>query len=382
MSYLSEAKDAAGVNVMELGAQVMAQGGPGSWTQLRQILGLWLRLRGFKAEEYYTYGLWRRDLPANFLREFQTAGVRKAFNDALVMPERGHPKEVLKDKVATETILRARGLPVTRTLAAYGPATDDPGIRHLSDAADIARWLSDPAHLPAFGKPRFDSFARGAAAITGSDSAGNLHFLNGREVPALALGAEIEADWARGYLFQPFYRCDAALRAHVGAAMASIRICTLRTDRGIEPWYAVIRIPAQKAMHDGDAKGPRIWGLIDCDSGRVLRLAELRDPMAGPITHVFNPDTPFLGATLPHWPQAMAACLAGHEAFEGHGIIGWDVFLTEEGALLNEANDNPGHVYQVAAGRGLRNPDLEPAYQRALAHARAINAADGVSQPR
>ena len=382
MSYLSEAKDAAGVNVMELGAQVMAQGGPGSWTQLRQILGLWLRLKGFKAEEYYTYGLWRRDLPPNFLREFQTGGARTAFNDALVMPERGHPKEMLRDKVATETILRARGLPVTRTLAAYGPATDDPEIRHLSDAADIARWLNDAANLPAFGKPRFSSYALGAAAISSSDGAGTLRFLNGRDVPALALGDEIAADWERGYIFQPFYRCAADLRSHVGEAMASVRICTLRTDRGIEPWYAVIRIPAQKAMHDGDAKGPRIWGLIDCDSGRILRLAELRDPMAGPITHVFNPDVAFLGTTLPHWRQAVEACLAGHEAFEGNGIIGWDVFLTDEGALLNEANDNPGHLYQVAAGRGLRNPDLEPAYQRALAHARAINAADGVSQRR
>ena len=51
----------------------------------------------------------------------------------------------------------------------------------------------------------------------------------------------------------------------------------------------MIRIPAQKAMHDGDAKGARIWGLIDIASGEILRLAELRDPMAGPITHVFNP---------------------------------------------------------------------------------------------
>ena len=381
MSYLSEAKEAAGVNVVELGQQVMAQGGPGSWTQLRQILGLWLRLKGFKAEEYYTYGLWRRDLPPNFLREFQTGGARTAFNQAIAMPARGHPNEVLTDKVATETILRARGLPVARTLAAFGPATDDPDIRHLSDAADIARWLEE-VPLPVFGKPRFSSYALGAAAITGRDGAGTLRFLNGRDVPAAALGAEIEADWARGYLFQPFYRCAAELRSHVGEAMASVRICTLRTDRGIEPWYGVIRIPAQKAMHDGDAKGPRIWGLIDCADGRILRLAELRDPMSGPITHVFNPDTPFLGATLPHWQQAVEICVAGHEAFEGNGIVGWDVFLTEEGALLDEANHNPGHLYQVAAGRGLRNPDLEPAYQRALAHARAINAADGVSQPR
>lgn len=382
MSYLSEAKDAAGVNVVELGTKVMAQGGPGSWTQLRQIIGLWLRMKGFKAEEYYTYGLWRRDLPPTFLREFQTGGTRTAFNHAILMPGRGHPREALDDKVATATILRARGLPVIPTLAAFGPATDDPDILHLADGADIARWLSEAAALPVFGKPRFGSYALGAAAITGHDGAGNLRFLNGRNVPAAELGAEIEADWARGYIFQPFCRCAAELRSHVGEAMASIRICTLRTANGIEPWYGVIRIPAQKAMHDGDAKGPRIWGLIDIGTGRILRLAELRDPMAGPITHVFNPETPFLGATLPHWRQAVEACIAGHEAFEGNGVIGWDVFLTDEGALLNEANHNPGHLYQVAAGRGLRNPDLEPAYQRALAYARAINAEDGVSQPR
>lgn len=383
MGYLSETKAAGPVDIPRLAAQVTAQGGPGGWGQLFGIIGLWLRFRGFRAEEYFTYGLWRRDLPRTFLKEFQTGGERTAFNDSLVMPERGHPKELLKDKVATETILRARGLPVTRTLAAFGPATDDPDIRHLSDAADIAAWLTAPGNLPVFGKPRFDSYARGAAAITAADPAtGTVRFLNGREAPAADLGAEIETDFARGYLFQPFYRCHAALRAHVGGAMASVRICTLLTDRGVEPWYAVIRVPAKKAMHDGDAFGTRIWGLIDCASGQVVKLANLRDPMAQAISHWMNPDEPFLGFTLPHWPQAMAACLEAHREFPGHGIIGWDVFLTDEGALLNEANDNPGHVYQVAAARGLRNPDLEPIYQRALAHTRRINAEDGVKPRR
>lgn len=377
MGFLSETKAAGQVDIPALAQQVIRQGGPGGWGQLFGILGLWLRRRGFKAEEYYTYGLWRKTLPAAFLHEFQTGGERSPFNKTLLMPQRGPSTEVIEDKVATEQVLARAGLPVSRTLAAYGPATYDPAITHLADAQAIADWLAR-APMPVFGKPRFDSYARGAAALISADPvAGTVRFLNGREAPAAALAQEIVADYAKGYMFQPFYTPDPELARHVGPAMASVRICTLLTDRGVEPWYAVLRIPAKKAMHDGDAFGTRIWGLIDTTSGQIARLANLRDPMAGPITHWLDPETPLLGQVLPHWQAAMDHCLAAHRLFPGHGIIGWDVFLTAGGPLLNEANANPGHVYQVAAGRGLRNPDLEPAYQRALAFARAANAADG-----
>ena len=40
---------------------------------------------------------------------------------------------------------------------------------------------------------------------------------------------------------------------------------------------------------------------------------------------------------------------------------------------MNEANANPGHVYQVAAGRGLMNPDIAAAY--ALAFTARVNSA-------
>ncbi len=227
-----------------------------------------------------------------------------------------------------------------------------------------------------FGKPRDGSFARGAAAIKGVTPNGTLTFLNGRSVPAAGLAAEIVTDWAKGYMFQPFYQCHADLKRHVGPAMASVRIVTLLTDRGVEPWYGVIRVPAKTAMHDGDAFDTRVWGLIDLGTGRITRIRNLRDPLTPDLTHWLDEAEPFLGFTLPHWDQAMAACLAGHECFRGHGIIGWDVFLTDEGALLNEANANPGHVYQVAAQRGMVNPDMAPAYARALAFAKATNAAN------
>lgn len=382
MSYLSETAEAGPVDVIALGQRVMQQGGPGSWGQLWGVLKLWVRRRGFKAEEYYTYGLWRKDLDPAFLRQFQTAGEVMPFNVALRMPGRGHPGRVVVDKLATEAVLVAAGLPATRTLAVVGPVADFPGLepppRHLLNAPEIADWLLSKAPLPLFGKPRADSYARGSCAIVGRDAAaGSLRFLNGREVPAAALAEEILADWPEGYLFQPFYAAHPGLAAHAGAAMASLRIVTLRLPEGIAPWYAVLRLPAPKAMHDGDAKGRRIWALVDLETGRVARLADLRDPMAQPLTHAADPSTPLLGADLPGFAAALAACCAAHRHFEGHGMLGWDVFLTPDGPLLNEANQNPGHLYQVAAGRGLRNPDLEPAYQRALALARAANQADG-----
>jgi hypothetical protein len=358
--------------------QVMRHGGPGGWGQLFGIIGLWLRRRGFQADEYYTHGLWRKNLPPAFLREFQTAGERRPFNEALRMPRRGPPTEVIQDKVATEGLLSAAGLPVTRTLAAFGPAPCPPAVTALPDAAAIAGWLAR-APMPLFGKPRFGSHAKGAAAFAGYDAATqSLHLLNGPAVPVMALAEEIVADYPEGYIFQPFYTPDPDLARHVGTAMASVRICTLLTGRGVEPWYAVLRVPALRAMHDGKSVGDRVPALLDTGTGRVVRLTHQRDPLGPPITHWLDPGQPLLGYALPHWPGALQACISGHLRFPGHGIIGWDVFLTAQGALLNEANANPGHVYQVAARRGLRNADLEPAYQRALAFARAVNAEDSV----
>lgn len=373
MGYLSETKKAGGFDLMAAAQALPGKGGPGLPRQIFDILRL--AARGVRYEEYYTYALWRQDRGRAFLKGFNPNHRNRKFNTSLQMPDRGIMTEVIDDKIQTEAILTGLGLPVTRTSALYlsGPGTDLsalPHVRPLHSLAEIAAYLADPASLPVFGKPRADSFARGAAVIEGRTATGDLRFLNGKSAPVAGLAAEIVQDWAQGYMFQPFYQCEAGLRRHVGPAMASLRIVTLLTDRGVELWYAVIRLPAKSAMHDGDAFDTRIWGLVDLSSGKIAKLRNLRDPLTPDVTHCLDPDAPFLGYTLPHWDQAVAICKAGHAAFPGHGIIGWDVFLTEEGALLNEANSSPGHVYQVAAQRPLLNPDMRPAYERAVAFAR------------
>jgi len=372
VGYLSETADAGQFDLMAAIQDLAAHGGPGIVRQGVDLMWLSLRRKDLRPEEYFTYALWRKDRGRRFLNDFLPNRRRLAFNESLQMPDHGIAVDVIADKITTEALLSQRGLPVTRTRALYltGEAPALPGLRLLRSAADIMAYLSEAENLPLFGKPRAGTYAQGAALIEGLAGPGALRFLHGREVPIDGLAREIVADWPGGYMFQPPYRCEASLRPHVGAAMASVRIVTLWTDRGIEPWYGVIRLPAKSAMHDGDADDLRIWGLIDLESGQIVKLRPLRDPLSPDLTHGNDPDLPFLGFTLPHWQAAIDACRAGHESFPGHGIIGWDVFLTDEGALLNEANSNPGHVYQVAAQRPLLNPDLRPAYERALQFAR------------
>jgi len=376
MGYLSGTDEAGKPDPGALMTRVIRQGGPGAWGQFWQLLRLRFSRIGTNLDEYYTYGLWRRPDGPNILRELLPHSKLRAFNAALRMPGRGPETAVMIDKLATEALLTANGLTTSHTLAACGPVMDGAAVRVLTDAQDLRAFLADPSNLPVFGKPRADSFARGAVAITSvDDNRRTVTFLDGMVAPIAALADEIVADWPAGYLFQPFYQSHPDLRRHIGPAMPSLRIVTLLTDRGAEPYYAVLRIPARTAMHDGDAVGRRVWGLVDVETGTIVRLRNLRDPLTPDIVHLLDPEVPLLGLVLPHWQAALSAVLAAHGLFPGHGILGWDVFLTPEAALINEVNANPGHVYQAAAARGLRNPDLEPLYARALAHASAVNTA-------
>lgn len=373
MGYLSATAEAGQFNVQRAIEALVAKGGPGPLRQGLSLIRLQTGRYKVRPEEYFTYALWRKDRGETFLRDFISNRRIKLFNDSLNMPARGLAHDLVNDKVATEALLFARGLPVSQTLAAFAPEgemlPDLPYLRALRSAGNLQDFFADPASFPVFGKPRADSFARGAAAISGIAEAGKLRFLTGEIVPIDGLAAEIVRDWKTGYVFQPFYQCQATLRPHVGAAMASVRIVTLWTDRGIEPWYAVIRLPARTAMHDGDAKDQRIWGLIDISSGEVVKLRILRDPQTEDLRHGNDPELTFRGFRMPDWTRAVELCQEAHASFPGHGIIGWDVFLTDAGPILNEANANPGHVYQVAAQRPLLNPDLRPAYERARSFA-------------
>jgi hypothetical protein len=374
VTILSGVAEPPGFDAAEALRRTVARGGPGPWRQARDILWLMLRGGGFSIADYYDFALWRRDAPRDPRAEFVPAGRLRAFNDALRMPGRGPETRALTDKLRAEAALLARGLPVVQSLAAFAPPGSPPlpgHVRALPDAPALAAFLAAPPVLPLFGKPRRDQSCHGACAVAAVSADGmTLTLADGRDVPAAALAAEIAAGWPEGYVFQPCLATHPDLARHTGAAPASLRITTLLTADGAEPWYSVLYLPPKGAMHVGRS---RLWGTVDLASGRVETLRHVRDPAGPPPRHALDPDTPLLGTPLPDWPAARAAALAAHQGYPGHGILGWDLLVTDRGPVLLEGNPHPGAVWQNITLRGLGAPPMRALWDRARAHAAAVN---------
>ncbi len=353
---------------------VVNNGGPNPWAQLLQLLGYVIRGTGVRPGDYYKHGFWMRDIDPAFRKELVPKSRKHAYNGALMMPGLGLKSDVIEDKIETEVLLRKHGFSTSLTLAVYGGEDSAAHVEHLNDVDDIVEFLTRSENPPLFAKPRSGSLAAGSIAIQGLARDGvNLVLTNGVEVSPRALAEEIVTDWPAGYTFQKLYRSERTLQRHSGMAMASLRIVTLLTDRGVEPFNAVMRFPSATAMHDGASLNTRVWAHINLEDGKALRVRAVGKPHLNDLTHWQDKDNPVLGYTIPHWDQAIEICTKAHELFPGHGILGWDVFITDDEALINEINANPNDVYQTASGLGLNNPDLKPVYDRAVAYARSKN---------
>lgn len=373
---LSTAQDAPRRSIAQWMPLIRDQGGPGPWRQVLDLARIANRRTGIAPAEYYAMGMWRPDRRAELLREFVPRRHYRRFAFDLLVPELGPALDVIADKLAAAAAIGAKGVETTRTLAAFGPPPPDgaDGIAHLSDAGGVAAFLADPARYPLFGKPRFESRAYGAVGLAELLPGGDdLRLTNGVTVRRQHVADEIARDWSAGYLLQALERPAAALRPHMANAMGTLRIVTIRTARGIEPFYAIMRMPSATAMHDGASSSDTANALLDTDSGEVLAVRYSNRAYLPSMTHWIDRQTPFLGKLVPHYRDAVAAVTRAHDAFPAHGLLGWDVFSTERGALVNEVNAKPFHVYQRAADRGLMNPDLAPIYRRGLAYVRAAS---------
>jgi glutathione synthase/RimK-type ligase-like ATP-grasp enzyme len=158
----------------------------------------------------------------------------------------------------------------------------------------------------------------------------------------------------------------------VGPTAATLRLVTIRAGAEPELLYAAMRLPAPGAMFDEAIAGRIVFANIDPESGRIRRAQDsFRMAMASSLETHPATGRPLPGLALPHFRDAVIISLKAHAAFPGHALLGWDIFLTDRGPVLNEANSNPFRmIYQRAAGHGLLNPDLAPKIEAALAAAR------------
>lgn len=347
----------------------VAAGGPSPWRQLGHLLRLAITRSRFTAGEYYRLALWNSGIDAANLARFVAEADRTAFNDALHRPGRAADEAAVMNKLETEMRLLAAGLPVTRTLAVSGyDGQLPPDTRRLHGPAEVDAFLADPGVYPLFLKPRTGSFARGTAGAVGVEG-DIVRLSNGVAAPRAALVDEIAAA-PDGYLFQPLMRAAPELARHAGKAMPSMRVATLRTETGPELWYVTIKLPSPTQMSDGGSVNMRIMSEVDPATGRALRWRRIGSPLSAVPDHWADREVPLSELRLPGVRRAVDLCLAGHGLFPALGTIGWDVFLTPDGPVLNEANANPFPTIQGCRADGIRAGDVGAAYERALAAAR------------
>ena len=341
--------------------------------QMREIFALRFGPGKLAPHEYVSTGAFRPEFDDAAKREFVgkvgSYELNLSCSPVKLTPSRGF----VRDKVLYGELMRAVGLPATETQAIVHRARSLGRVPVLRDEAAVRDFLLGDARLPLFGKPVEGSGSVGSVLIDSVDRASGLMRLgNGRTLALDIFAREAIADYPEGYMLQTAIRQHAAMRAVTGDAVGSLRVVTLRDETGIVPLYTLWKIPSPTAMSDNYWQDGSMIAEIDA-GGRVMHCVRGAGPDHGRIeTHPVS-GVSFAGLQIPHWDRLLEVAVEAHGLFPEFGVTGWDIGMGEDGPVIIEANNNPFHaLYQLAANRGVLNPDFKPRFDAVVAESQRL----------
>jgi hypothetical protein len=349
---LQRASKAAGVSPIAITVDILRRAlGPASLTPL----------------SYFDFRLYRRDLQQVERDAFIGEAAIGRINAALRPSDKRSLAGLINSKLLTELVLRGAGLPVSRTiaLAKYGRGVLPYPI--LSGPAAIEDFLRTRRPQPIFGKPNASSLGIGAASFLGIEG-DDLILGDGSRARVRQLAEEIARDYPDGYLFQELLVPHPELARLIGPVIGTLRILSLWLRDGPSPLFSMLKMPGPGAMVDGSLSGKNAAGFVDPQSGRIIRAQLLSAPIGVDLiqNHVTGAVLP--GAILPDYDRALALANAAHLLFPHHGVLGFDVMLTDRGPVINEINLSPlASLVQQARGAGLLDETFKAKYREALA---------------
>ena len=124
------------------------------------------------------------------------------------------------------------------------------------------------------------------------------------------------------------------------ASVNTVRLVTIKDDSDIVHFmYAALRM-GTGGLIDGISAGG-IFAPVDVETGQVIRdgikfnneVCEAH-PVSGKRIKGFQ---------VPNWESVLSAAKTGAERLKGARLIGWDVAVTQEGAVLIEANSEANY---------------------------------------
>jgi len=347
--------------------KIQAEHGVGLYAQAFEMLRLAVGKNKIHPTDYFDYGIYRPTLSADEKKAILSNRAITVMNSRLSPECLSNHANLIDDKLLSGQLLGACGFPTTKNKAVFSPHRKFNFIQTLSTTDEIKDYITDAKNLPLFGKPILGSRSLGVASIIScSDDKSEVTFGDGQQVSADALARDIATKYDNGYLFQSLVVQPPKIEKIVGTAAATFRIVTIQSENGPIVLYGVWKQPQKGAMADRGANSYYTVALIDIETGTVVRNqwgycidGEARDES-------FSTGARIIDYQIPHWQEIMQMTVSAHELFADHGILGWDIFITTDGPVINEVNKNPLHtLYQRAAGRGIMNADFVPLIENA-----------------
>ena len=169
------------------------------------------------------------------------------------------------------------------------------------------------------------------------------------------------------FLVQPRLANHPALDDISNGALATVRLLTCRNEQGrAEATNAAFRMAIGNSVVDNFHQGG-LATAVDLQTGVIGMASDIGiTPDVGwRDTHPVS-GARFAGRTLPHWPEVVALAVRAHEAFPHRVVVGWDVAMLADGAMIIEGNGKPDLDIHQRAERG-------PAGESRIAHLLAFN---------
>lgn len=156
-----------------------------------------------------------------------------------------------------------------------------------------------------------------------------------------------------GLFLEEYVKQNSEINKICSSSVNTIRIMTFGYKGKSEIIYAAMRFGNGKANVDNFHQGG-MGVLIDIDTGKLVGKAFNKDleyfdvhPASG---------VKFDGFQIPHWDYIKNMCLEAALVSDKIHVVGWDVAVTEDGAVFIEGNRRPGFdLPQVLDKRGRKD---------------------------
>lgn len=338
--------------------------------QMREIFAMRGGRQKLGSNEYYSLRLYDPALSKEEKRAFLGQGgtnvLNKLMNPRLAVPTRSF----VGNKLLYTQLLQQLGIATAETQAMVSAYLSAGRVRMLRDADALEDFLRGDALYPLFGKPYFGSLSEGSVRIEARDG-DTLWLGNGKTCGLASFASEVTTRYKGGFLLQSALDPHVEMARIAGRAIGCVRVLTANDGSGPVPVYAVWKLPAPTAMSDNFWQAGSLLADLDLESGTVKSCLRGIGPDAEQLTQHPVSRAQLVGKALPCWRKTLDIAIDAHAVFPEFGVCGFDIAVTDSGPKVLECNDNPAHMlYQLAAHRGLQNPDFAPIWERVVARQR------------